>query len=185
MSDVQGKSFGVQNDPLGQNKKIGLWKKIENAFLGVKFAPQNRYFSVFLKMLKSGHFVLQISPWKLRRQKKLSTPWQSQRKILWNYHLRFFIFETLLQRFFTTKFLNIRKKLIFPFYDKNLWFLRSLKKPSQLLNGLTDFQYQNVKIKRIKAQKFWYIWKLWQKIWQIFFLRFKKFKLLKIFRRIK
>ena len=62
LSFIPNQSLGVQNDPLGQNKKIGLWKKIKNAFLGEKFAPQNRYFSVFLKMLKSGHFVLQISP---------------------------------------------------------------------------------------------------------------------------
>ena len=190
MSDVQGKSFGVQNDPLGQNKKIGLWKKIKNAFLGVKFAPQNRYFSVFLKMLKSGHFVLQISPWKLRRQKKLSTPWQSQRKILWNYHLRFFNFETLspqsslileknwfshfmirifketitafkrINRFsiyqyqnqkdkgpeilvylvaltkkFDKIFLALQKSRFTQNFPQNLQFRRSLKKPSQLLNG--------------------------------------------------
>ena len=45
------------------------------------------------------------------------------------------------------------KKTIFRFYDKNLRFRRSLNKPSQLLKGSTDFQYQYVKIKGIKARK--------------------------------
>ena len=48
-------------------------------------------------------FVLQISPWKQGLQKKWSTPRRSQRKILRNCHLNFFIFETLSQRFFVTK----------------------------------------------------------------------------------
>ena len=161
MSDVQGKSFGVQNDPLGQNKKIGLWKKIKNAFLGVKFAPQNRYFSVFLKMLKSGHFVLQISPWKLRRQKKLSTPWQSQRKILWNYHLRFLNFETLSQRYFTTKFLIISIKT----WQTNI--LRKILSSSIFLQRQENFVkffcqsyliYQNVRTFMVFILTYWY-WK--------------------------
>ena len=50
-----------------------------------------------------GHFLLQISPWKQRRQKKQSRPWRSQRKIPQNCHLRFLIFETLSQRFFAAK----------------------------------------------------------------------------------
>ena len=58
--------------------------------------------------------------------------------------------------FFTTQFLII-KKTIFRFYDKNLRFRRSLNKPSQLLKGSTDFQYQYVKIKTIKVRTFWYI----------------------------
>ena len=141
MSDVQGKSFGVQNNPLGQNKKIGLWKKIKNAFLVEKFAPQNRYFSVFLKMLKSGHFVLWISLWKLHRQKKLSTPWQSQRKILWNYHLRFFNFETLSQRFFTTKFLNIRKNWFSHFMIR---IFKETITAFKRINRFSIYQYQNI-----------------------------------------
>ena len=44
--------------------------------------------------------------------------------------------------------------MIFRFYDKNLWFRRSWNKPSQIINGSTDFQYQYVKIKRIKARTF-------------------------------
>ena len=50
------------------------------------------------------------------------------------------------------------KKNIYRFYDKNLRFRRSLKKPSQLLNGSTDFKYQYVKIKSTKTRTFWYIW---------------------------
>ena len=44
-----------------------------------------------LKRIKSVHFVLQISPWKQGLQKKWSTPRRSQRKILRNWHLNFFI----------------------------------------------------------------------------------------------
>ena len=50
-----------------------------------------------LKMIKSVHFVLQISPRKHGLQKKWSTPRRCQRKILRNCHLNFFIFETLSQ----------------------------------------------------------------------------------------
>ena len=56
-----------------------------------------------LKITKSVHFVLQISPRKHGLQKKWSTPRRCQRKILQNCHLNFFIFETLSQRFFVTK----------------------------------------------------------------------------------
>ena len=76
-----------------------------------KFDVQNRLFSVFSKKSKSGHFVLQISPWKQHPQKKWSTPRESQWKIQQNCRLRFFIFEILSQRFFTTKFHIIKKKL--------------------------------------------------------------------------
>ena len=67
-------------------------------------------FSVFSKKSKSGHFVLQISPWKHNSQKKWSTPQESQWKMQQNCRLRFLIFETLSQRFFTTMFLIIKKK---------------------------------------------------------------------------
>ena len=54
-----------------------------------------------------------------------------------------FWFSKLCHRdFSTTKFLIIKTIYIFRFYDKNLRFRRSLKKPSQLLNGSTDFKYQ-------------------------------------------
>ncbi len=67
------------------------------------------FFSVFSKKSKSGHFVLQISPWKQHLQKKWNTPRESQWKIQQNCRLRFLIFETLSQRFFTTMFLIIKK----------------------------------------------------------------------------
>ena len=79
-------------------------------------------------------FVLQISPWNQGLQKKWSTPRQSQRKILRNCHLRFWILK-LCHRDFSPQSSLILEKLIFRFYEKNLWFRRSLKKPSQLLNG--------------------------------------------------
>ena len=55
----------------------------------------------------SSWFSSQFSPWKQGPQKKLNTPGQSQRKILLNSHLRFFIFETLSQRCFSTKLCKI------------------------------------------------------------------------------
>ena len=178
------KNTGVQNDPRGTGIKMSSKKILFDAVLIEKFDVQNRLFSVFSKKSKSGHFVLQISPWKQYPQKKWSTPRESQWKIQQNCRLRFLIFETLSQRFFTTKFLIIKKIYIFRFYDKNLRFRRSLKKPSQLLNGSTDFQYQYVKIKSMKTRTFWYIWYLWQKILTKLFWRSKKVDLLKIFRRI-
>ena len=60
-----------------------------------------------------GHFILQISPWKQCWQKKQSRPWRSQRKIPQNCHLRFFIFETLSQRFFAAK-------VFFSFFPKTM-----------------------------------------------------------------
>ena len=44
-----------------------------------------------LKIIKCVHFVLQISPRKHGLQKKSSTPRRSQRKILRNCHLNFFL----------------------------------------------------------------------------------------------
>ena len=69
-----------------------------------------------------------------------------------------FWFLKLCHRDFSPQCSLLLKKNIFRFYDKNLRFRRSLKKPSQLLNGSTDFQYQYVKIKSTKARTFWYIW---------------------------
>ena len=73
------------------------------------------FFSVFSKKSKSGHFVLQISPWKQYPQKKWSTPRESQCKMQQNCRLRFLIFETLSQRFFTTMFLIIKKNIFSDF----------------------------------------------------------------------
>ena len=151
------KNTGVQNDPRGTGIKMSSKKILFDAVLIEKFDVQNRLFSVFSKKSKSGHFVLQISPWKHNSQKKWSTPRESQWKMQQNCRLRFLIFETLSQRFFTTMFLIIKKN-IFRFYDKNLRFRRSLKKPSQLLNSSTDLKYQYFKIRSTKARTFWYIW---------------------------
>ena len=95
-----------------------------------------------------------------------------------------FWFSKLCHKDFSPQCSLLLKKYIFRFYDKNLCFRRSLKKPSQLLNGSTDFQYQYVKIKSMKTRTFWYIWYLWQKILTKLFWRSKKVDLLKIFRRI-
>ena len=46
-----------------------------------------------IKIIKSVHFVLQISPRKHGLQKKSSTPRRSQRKILRNCHLNFFFLK--------------------------------------------------------------------------------------------
>ena len=67
---------------------------------------------VWRNILKSVHFILQISSWKRGWQKKLNTPQQSQWKILLNCSLRFSIFETLSQRFLATK-LRVAKILFF------------------------------------------------------------------------
>ena len=103
------KNTGVQNDPRGTGIKMSSKKILFDAVLIEKFDVQSRLFSVFSKKLKSGHFVLQISPWKHNSQKKWSTPRESQWKMQQNCRLRFLIFETLSQRFFTTKFLIIKK----------------------------------------------------------------------------
>ena len=105
------KNSGVQNDPRGTGIKMSSKKILFDAVLIEKFDVQNRLFSVFSKKSKSGHFVLQISPWKQHPLKKWSTPRESQWKIQQNCRLRFFIFEILSQRFFTTKFHIIIKKL--------------------------------------------------------------------------
>ena len=79
------------------------------------------------------------------------------------------VYLVALTKNFDKIFLALQKSRFTQNFPQNLQFRRSLKKPSQLLHGLTDFQYQYVKIKMIKARKFWYIWKVWQKILQIFF----------------
>ena len=61
-------------------------------------------FWVFMKNLKMGNFVLQISPWKKWLRKKQNTPWRRQRKMQQNCHFRFLIFKILSQRFFHSKF---------------------------------------------------------------------------------
>ena len=58
------------------------------------------YETKWRNILKSDHFVLQISPWEQGLQKKLNTPRQSQQKILLNFHLRFFYFLNFVTEFF-------------------------------------------------------------------------------------
>ena len=94
------------------------------------------------------------------------------------------VYLVALTKNFDKIFLALQKSQLTQNFPQNLQFRRSLKKPSQLLNGSTDFQYQYVKIKSMKARTFWYIWYLWQKILTKFFWRCKKVDLLKIFRRI-
>ena len=67
-------------------------------------AAQNAFFLIFLKIQKIGNFVMQISPWKQRLQKKRSIPRRPQRKIQQNCNLRNLIFEILSQRFFDLKY---------------------------------------------------------------------------------
>ena len=69
-----------------------------------KIAKLYGNFWTFLKIRKIGNFVIQISPWKQRLQKKQSTLGRRQRKILQNCHFRFLIFEILSQRFFDLKY---------------------------------------------------------------------------------
>ena len=65
-------------------------------------------FHNFSKKSKTGDFVSQFSPWKMRRPKKRSTPRRSARKNEQDSHLRFFIFETLSQRFLQNIFIDFR-----------------------------------------------------------------------------
>ena len=116
------KNTGVQNDPRGTGIKMSSKKILFDAVLIENFDVQNRLFSVFSKKSKSGHFVLQISPWKQHPQKKWSTPRESQWKMQQNCRLRFLIFETLSQRFFTTKFLIIKKNRFSDFMIKIFGF---------------------------------------------------------------
>ena len=62
-----------------------------------------------MKNRKKGNFVMQISPWKKRLQKKRSKPRRPQRKIQQNCNLRYLIFEILSQRFFYWKFVIFQK----------------------------------------------------------------------------
>ena len=66
----------------------------------------------FFKKVKTSDFVWQFSPWKMRRPKKRSTPRRSARKMQDNSSLRFFIFETLSQRFLRNIFID------FQFFEK-------------------------------------------------------------------
>ena len=65
----------------------------------------------FLKKAEKGKFVSQFSPWKMHRQKKQSTPQRRTRKNEEDGSLRFFIFETLSQRFLQNIFRD------FQFFD--------------------------------------------------------------------
>ena len=114
-----------------------------------------------LKIIKSVHFVLQISPRKHGLQEKWSTPWWSQRKILQNCHLRFLNFETLSQRYFTTKFLIISIKT----WQTNIF--RKILSSSIFLQRQENFVkifcqsyliYQNVRTFMVFILTYWY-WK--------------------------
>ena len=101
-----------------------------------------------LKIIKRVHFVLQISPRKHGLQKKWSTPRQSQRKILWNCHLRFLIFKTLSQRFLATKLHKIQ----------NVWSFENCLNLGNLWLGV---------LKKEKIHKY-HISSAWYHCWQIY-----------------
>ena len=89
-------------------------------------------------------FVLQISSWKQCLQKKWSTPQRSQPKILQNSHLRFFIFETLWQRF-------LRHKLMLKIIISSIENCTNCFIKSWFLTLLCDEKslWQSYKIKKI------------------------------------
>ena len=57
--------------PLRHTKMIGSKKKVVDAFKEEKFAALWGHFLGFSENLKSGHFVLQISPYKSVYKKKM------------------------------------------------------------------------------------------------------------------
>ena len=107
---VHGKTSGVQNDRLGRLLKMDATEKNIFQFFTLVFRRTFRYFSRFFKKAKTGDFVLQFSRGKMRRPKKQSTPRRSARKNEENSHLRFFIFETLSQRFLRYIFRDFQQK---------------------------------------------------------------------------
>ena len=80
-------------------------QKFWGCFLGVVIClTKSTCFFDFLKNVKIGDFVLQISPWRQHLQRKWSIPQRSQRKMQQNCQFRSLIFKTLSQRFFNSKF---------------------------------------------------------------------------------
>ena len=105
---VYGKSSGVQIDRLRQLSKMDATKKSVFRFFTPVLARTFRLFSAFFKKIKTGDFVSQFSRWKMRRPKKRSIPRRSARKNEEDSSLRFFIFETLSQRFLQNIFIDFR-----------------------------------------------------------------------------
>ena len=75
------------------------------------------------KKVKTGDFVLPISPWKMCRPKKWSTPWRRAQKNEEDITLRFSILETLSERFLQNIFRDFRNFGVVKFFQKseNLW----------------------------------------------------------------
>ena len=89
------------------------WASIENSYIhlgGGNLTFKIRFFHVFREIWKRGNFVLHISLWKQYLQRKWNTAGRSQWKNLRNSHLRCFIFDVSLQRFFAAKFLRFEEK---------------------------------------------------------------------------
>ena len=105
-----------------------------DAFFMEKFVKQNHLFCLFFKKVKTGDFVSQFSRWKMRRPKKQSTPRRSARKNEENSSLRFFIFDTLSQRFLRNIFID------FQFFEKNknLCFFQKLFAPLRHIRKVFD-----------------------------------------------
>ena len=81
--------FGATKWSSQKGQEDEIIEKFGDASWLEKFATELQRFLGFSKKLKSGHFVLQISPWKQHQQIKWSTPPWSQWKILLNCHLIF------------------------------------------------------------------------------------------------
>ena len=124
--------------------------------------------------MKSGHFVLQISPWKKYLQNKWSTPWQSRRKIRRNCQLRFLIFETLSQRFSTTKFPLFQSVKLFQKVEKwPFWFANfSIEKVST-----EKMKYTMKKLMENPLKLSTQIVYFWNFVTEIFNHKIKKIKL--------
>ena len=130
---------------------LKIFSKFSQNFLKIFPKFSQNFLKIFLKLLKFFKIFL---------------------KIFLNIFLKFI--SKFFSQFFSKFFQNFPKiaSILFKIFKKcwftqnflqNFRFQRSLKKPSQLLNGSTDFQYQYIKIKNMKARTFWYIWYLWQK----------------------
>ena len=90
---------------LSDGPRRWLGKKAKKIISKGRILPyENANFSSFLEICKLGDFDRQISPWKLRVEKKRSTPRRSQRKMQENCHLRFLIFKLSSQSFFALKY---------------------------------------------------------------------------------
>ena len=105
---VHGKSSGVQNDRLGRLSKMDATGNFFFRFFPPVSPRTFRLFSAFFQKVKTGDFVSRFSQWKIRWQKKRSIPRRTARKNEEDSHLRFFIFETLSQRFLQNIFIDFR-----------------------------------------------------------------------------